>query len=191
MVTMTTATTTTMKPQLTEDDLQDPDLLGELGEVSGGLEFGDDTASGGKGQGGGGGAGSYGYGDEEDDDDDVVEPDQQSEEEVEDDEGQMLAAYSAEGEVRPCHSSFLQRGKERKGGRRGGTGGKTVSSSFVARQRDKQMGPQRNSHLRPPPSMLWQPNTLMLEALCTKNDSRRVAVPSHVRDVRNTKGFVV
>lgn len=78
------------KPQLTEDDLQDPDLLGELGEVSGGAEF-DAAAPTKTAEGETGGE----YAD--DDDDEAVEPDRESESEVEEED--MLALGDLE-EVR-------------------------------------------------------------------------------------------
>ena len=87
----------TALPQLTEDDLQDPDLLGELGEVSGGVDFGAHTtsAAGGK-TGGGGRASDYvgGGGGDDDDDDDVVEPDRESDDEMDDD----ILAYGGDAQ---------------------------------------------------------------------------------------------
>ncbi|CAN0261181.1 unnamed protein product, partial [Hapterophycus canaliculatus] len=85
------------EPELTEQDLEDPDLLDELGEVSGGLDFGEDAATRGKVEDDGVGAGSYG---DDDDDSDAVEPDRESEEEVDVDEEEMLASDDSPEEVR-------------------------------------------------------------------------------------------
>ncbi|CAN0148881.1 unnamed protein product [Scytosiphon promiscuus] len=79
-------------PELTEEDLQDPDLLGELGEVSGGLEFGDDDG----------------------DDDDEVEPDREGGDGVEGDEEEeeeMLASNDVEEEeaARPARPALPPR----------------------------------------------------------------------------------
>lgn len=91
--TVSKPTTVTARPQLTEADLQDPDLLGELGQVSGGVDFGTPTSTtpAGPTKAGGGGAGDYGDGggrgddDDDDDDDGVVEPDRESDDEMDED----------------------------------------------------------------------------------------------------------
>lgn len=70
----------TARSQITEEDLQDTELLGELREVSGGVDFGESStaaAAGGGRKDGGGGAGGYGG-----DGDDVVEPDRESDDEI-------------------------------------------------------------------------------------------------------------
>ncbi len=81
--------------QLTEADLEDPDLLGELGEVAGDVDFGGAPETGAAAAGGAvkaGGPEADGY----DDDDEVVEPDRQSEEEPDEED---LLAMGDDGDV--------------------------------------------------------------------------------------------
>ncbi|CBN76476.1 hypothetical protein Esi_0000_0063 [Ectocarpus siliculosus] len=109
--------------ELTEDDLQDADLLGELGEVSGGAEFDaaapTNTAEGETG-------GEY----EDDDDDEAVEPDRESESEVEEEdmlalgeleEEPMVPAKPALPPRQPASTTASSRGSDGGGG--GGGGG--------------------------------------------------------------------
>ncbi|CAM9879255.1 unnamed protein product, partial [Ectocarpus sp. 4 AP-2014] len=105
--------------ELTEDDLQDPDLLGELGEVSGGAEFDaaapTNTAEGETG-------GEYAH----DDDDEAVEPDRESESEVEEEdmlalgeleEEPMIPAKPALPPRQPAATTASSRGSDGGGGR--------------------------------------------------------------------------
>ncbi|CAN0221660.1 unnamed protein product, partial [Ectocarpus sp. 13 AM-2016] len=106
----------------TEDDLQDPDLLGELGEVSGGAEF--DAA-----------APTNDYegetaGEDASDDGEAVEPDRESESEVEEEdmlslgeleEEPMVPAKPALPPRQPAATTASFRGSDSGGG--GGGGG--------------------------------------------------------------------
>lgn len=97
--------------QLTEADLEDPELLGELGEVAGDVDFGSapetGAATGGAAKVGGPEADGY---DDNHDEDEVVEPDRQSEEES--NEEDLLAMEDDVGVQEEVRGMMVRSGRE-------------------------------------------------------------------------------